>query len=106
LENFEVENIDLDVAEGFRTFIHRKSKKNISIKTVNAYMITLRSFLKYLEKTGYKTLSSTAIDLIKAEQRQVEFLNIDELERLFFQVDMTSLRGKRDIAIMRCIYST
>lgn len=46
-------------------------------------MITMRSFLKYLEKQGIKTLSATSIDLIKAEPRRVEFLSQEELERLF-----------------------
>ena len=45
-------------------------------------MITLRSFLKYLEKTGIKSLSPTSIDLVKQEQRQVEFLNDEELYKL------------------------
>ncbi len=106
LEDFEIENIDLDLAEGFRTYIYKKWENSLSIKTVNAYMITLRSFLKYLEKTGYKTLSPTAIDLIKAEQRQVEFLTSTEIEKLFSQGDTNTLIGKRDRAIMKCIYST
>ena len=46
-------------------------------------MITIRAFLKYLEKQGIKSLSPTAIDLIKAEPRQVEFLTEEELEKLF-----------------------
>jgi len=46
-------------------------------------MITLRSFLKYLEKQGEKSLSATSIDLIKADPRRVEFLSPEELERLF-----------------------
>jgi len=46
-------------------------------------MITLRSFLKYLEKQGIKSMSATSIDLIKADPRRVEFLTEEELERLF-----------------------
>jgi hypothetical protein len=49
-DNIDVVKIDLDLAEWFRSYIYKKSKKQISIKTANAYMITLRSFLKYLEK--------------------------------------------------------
>ncbi len=105
-ENIIIENIDLDIAEGFRTYIYKKSQKSLSLKTINAYMITLRSFLKYCEKTGIQSLSPTAIDLIKAEQRQVEFLNEDELKKLFSQVNITTIIGKRDLAIMKCIYST
>ena len=69
-------------------------------------MITIRSFLRYLEKTGEKSLSATAIDLIKAEPRMVEFLTQEELEKLFAKPNTNTLIGKRDLAIMECIYST
>jgi site-specific recombinase XerD len=69
-------------------------------------MITLRSFLKYLEKQWEKSLSATSIDLIKAEPRRVEFLSQEELERLFKSPDTSTLIGKRDLAIIMCIYST
>ncbi|MCP4522866.1 MAG: tyrosine-type recombinase/integrase, partial [Candidatus Gracilibacteria bacterium] len=103
---YKVEKIDLEIADGFRTYVHKTSGKILSIKTANAYMITLRSFLKYLEKKGFKSLSATAIDLIKADQRQVEFLTEEELERLFRSPDCNTLIGTRDLAIMECIYST
>jgi len=46
---FKVKDIVLDVAENFRSYLYEKNR-TISIKTANAYMITLRSFLKFLEK--------------------------------------------------------
>lgn len=95
----------LKIAEGFRSYLY-KGNKDISIKTANAYMITLRSFLKYLEKKGQKSLSATSIDLIKAEPRQVSFLTEQELEKLFIVPNTATLIGKRDKAIMECIYST
>jgi site-specific recombinase XerD len=49
IKKFSVENIVLDIAEKFRSYLYEKNR-TISIKTANAYMITLRSFLKYLEK--------------------------------------------------------
>jgi len=103
--NFTVWEITLKLAEWFRSYLY-KGEKKITIKTANAYMITLRSFLKYLEKQGEKSLSATSIDLIKAEPRRVEFLTNQELERLFSTPDTTTLIGKRDLAIMHCIYST
>jgi len=103
--NFTVWEITLKLAEWFRSYLYKWEKK-ITIKTANAYMITLRSFLKYLEKQGQKSLSATSIDLIKAEPRRVEFLSEEELERLFKAPDTSTLIGMRDIAIMECIYST
>jgi len=116
--NFTVGEITLKLAEWFRSYLYKwrgesrserqrpGSEKKITIKTANAYMITLRSFLKYLEKQGQKSLSATSIDLIKAEPRRVEFLSDEELERLFKTPDTSTLIGKRDLAIMMCIYST
>ncbi len=102
---FEVSDITLSLIERFRTSLHKREKK-ISIKTANVYMITLRSFLKYLEKKWEKSLSATAIDLIKASERKVEFLTEEELTELFAVPDIDTLIWKRDRAIMECIYST
>ena len=105
LNTFKVWDISLDLAEWFRSYLYEK-KRTISIKTANAYMITIRSYLKFLEKKWYKTLSATAIDLIKSEDRHVEFLTHEELERLFSIPDTDTLIWARDLAIMECIYST
>ena len=102
---FEISDITLKLAENFRTSLYKHWKK-VSIKTANAYMITLRSFLKYLEKTGEKSLSATAIDLVKASERRVEFLDEVEVQKLFSVPNTSTLIGKRDRAIMECIYST
>lgn len=104
-DDIDVSKIDLDKAEGFRSYLYEK-RRNISIKTANAYMITLRSFLKFLEKKWHKSLSATAIDLIKAEDRHVEFLTPEELERLFATPNKDTITWARDLAIMECIYST
>lgn len=105
IENFDVWNISLEVSENFRSYLYEKNR-TISIKTANAYMITLRSFLKFLEKKWIKSMSATAIDLIKAEERHIEFLNEEELERLFNSPDTKTIIWTRDLAIMECIYST
>lgn len=105
IDIFEIEWINLTIAEDFRSYLYEK-KRNISIKTANAYMITIRSFLKFLEKKWYKSLSATSIDLIKADDRHVEFLTPDELDRLFSTPDVNTIIWSRDLAIMKCIYST
>lgn len=105
LEDFKVEEITLELTNKFRKYI-RKQKWEVSIKTRNAYMISLRAFLKYCEKQGVKTLAPTAIDLMKQPPRMVEFLTKDELERLFLAPDINCITWKRDLAIIRCIYAT
>ena len=104
--NFKVEKITLKLAENFREFLYASSKKRISVKTANAYMITLRSFLKYLEKKWIKSLSATSIDLMKQDPRHIDFLTNEELDRLFSSVDTNTIIWLRDLAIMQMIYST
>jgi len=103
---FKVSEITLKLADNFREYLYKVAKKRISVKTANAYMISIRAFLKYLEKKWHKSLSATSIDLIKAETRQVEFLTKDELKRLFEAVDTSSIIWTRDLAIMEMIYCT
>lgn len=106
LGDIEIEEITLQLTKDYREFLHNESKRYLSVKTRNAYMITLRSFLKFLEKEWHKSLSATSIDLIKQAPRQVEFLTQDEVDRLLDAPDKTQITGVRDLAIMECIYST
>lgn len=103
---FKVKDITLKMTEWFRSYLYKNAERKISITTANAYMITIRSFLKFLEKKGHKCLSATAIDLIKADPRMVEYLTQDELDRLFDSPKTDTIIWTRDLAIMSVIYST
>jgi site-specific recombinase XerD len=105
-EDLEVENLSLKIVNDFRVYLHKNSKKPISVKTANAYMITIRAFLKYLEKQEISSLSPTKVDLIKDEERKIEFLTDNELENLFESVNSDDIKDIRDFAIMKMIYST
>lgn len=103
-ENILVWDITLKMTKDFRIFLHKKNK--ISSKTSNAYMITLRAFFKYLEKEEIEALSPTKIDLIKDEERKIEFLTDEELQKLFDSVSSQDIKDVRDLAIMKMIYAT
>ncbi|MDD2487060.1 MAG: tyrosine-type recombinase/integrase [Candidatus Gracilibacteria bacterium] len=103
LIDWKLKDIDIDIVNNFR---FQLSQKDLDIKTVNAYMISLRTFFKYIKKQGEDALDPVMIDLIKQQERKVEFLNKDEIERLFSETDPGTVQGVRDISIMECIYST
>ena len=69
-------------------------------------MITFRSFLKFCRKQGLESVDPTSIDLIKQRDREVTFLSTEEIDRLFAVIDTETIQGKRDAAIIECIYST
>lgn len=106
LKDIELKDFDIKIINDFRIFLHKNSKKSISIKTANAYMITLRSFFKYLEKQDIQSFSPTKIDLIKNEERKVEFLTNEELDRLVNSIWDENIKDLRDLAIIKTIYST
>jgi site-specific recombinase XerD len=78
----------------------------LSVKTVNAHIITIRSWLKYLKKEQIACLDPTTLDLMKAPDREVTFLLNTEIERFFTVITRETIQGKRDYAICECIYST
>lgn len=77
-------------------------KKN----TQNYYLIALRNFLKYLAKRDIETLAADKIELGKQSERQVSFLEGNELERLLATSQGPSLKLLRDKAILELLFST
>ena len=102
--------ITIDTVQSFRLFLNRLEDENgkqlLTIKTQNYHIIALRAFLKYLIKNDVDTLAPEKIDLSKIPDRVVEYLNRDELERLFREVDVSRVQGLRDRAILEMLYST
>ncbi len=106
LKNIEVKDFDINLFNRFRIFIQKNASKNISQKTINKYMITLRSFLKYLEKQDIISLPPNKIELMKEEGRKISFLTDEELKSFFESINTSSLSWLRDLAIVKTIYST
>jgi integrase/recombinase XerD len=78
----------------------------LSVKTVNAHIITIRSWLKYLKKEQVACLDPTSLDLMRVIDREVTFLTSDEVKRFFDTIWHETIQWKRDYAIATCIYST
>lgn len=104
-------DIDIETIKKYRLYLNRLTdEKGNSLKliTQNYHLIALRAFLKYLIKQDVKTLSPEKIELPKNPQRQVEFLEKEELERLFEAVNQEKqeLLKLRDAALLLTLFST
>lgn len=104
-------DIDLETIKKYRLYLNRLTDdKGNSLKliTQNYHLIALRAFLKYLAKQDVVTLSGEKIELPKSPQRQVEFLEKDELNRLFQAIagEKDELQRLRDSAILQTLFST
>jgi len=95
----------------YRVFLARQyvSRKNQSLKknTQNYYLIALRSLLNYFADRDIISLPSEKIKLAKDKgDKQVRFLNIEQLEKLFSIPDISKICGLRDRAILETLFST
>ena len=104
-------DISLQIVNKYRLYLNRlENDKGGSLKliTQNYHLIALRAFLKYLMKNDVATLSPEKIELPKNPQRQVEFLEADELKRLFEATaqETQELPRLRDFAILHTLFST
>jgi site-specific recombinase XerD len=89
-------------------FVDGREGKTLMKSTQNYHLIALRSFLKYLAKRDIKSLAPEKIELAKQPTRTVEFLEIDELERLLAVPAQhgETLIALRDQAILELLFST
>ena len=103
------EDITSDLVRKFRLYLNRyKDNKGRNLKKVTQdyYVIALRGFLKYLAKQDIKTLASEKVELGKSEEREVEFLELEEVKRLIGSVGNKNSYSLRDRAILELLFST
>lgn len=106
------ENITLDDVRDFRLYLNQQESgrgERLKKSTQNYHLIALRSFLKYLAKNDIKSLTPEKIELAKTTERQVNFLEGDDLER-FLDAPLHTKESKiiqaRDKAILELLFST
>lgn len=106
------EAITLDDVRDFRLWLNRQGNHrggSLKKSTQNYYLIALRSFLKYLARNDIQSLAAEKIELAKIGDRQVSFLEGDDLER-FLNAPLgsgdKSVIAYRDKAILELLFST
>ena len=103
------QEITQDKVREFRArLLHVKNAagKGLAKKTQNYHLIALRGFLRYLIKNGHKTMSPEEVELAKVPERQIDFLDENEVGRLLDAPGGSTLRDLRDKAIIEVLFST
>ncbi len=104
-----IEDLDLPTIRKYRVFLaNRTDDKGQTLQRVtqNYYVISLRSFLRFLIKNDFKTLEPSKIDLPKTVSRSLKFLPKDLIDRLVTAPDTSKEEGMRDRAIIELLFST
>ncbi len=107
----DIKDLNLDMVRKYRLYLSNYAdEKGMTLMRVTQsyYIIALRSFLKYLVRNDYNTLSPDKIDLPKAESKSLKFLDKNHLEDLFNAVDVSKNDEKalRDRSILEMLFST
>ena len=111
-KNPSPKDVTRDKIHEYRLWLNRmeggRQREQLSKSTQNYHLIALRSFLKYLARQAVESLPSEQIELAKTPMRQVEFLEVDELDRLLKAPDRTAagMIALRDKAILELLFST
>jgi len=95
----------------YRVFLSRqylpKTKRPLKKSTQNYYLIALRSLLTYFTERDILSLPPEKIKLARdKEEKQVRFLNLEQIEKLFLAPDVSTLVGLRDRTILESLFST
>lgn len=105
----DLQVVDLEVMRRYRLYLARYTDEHgqpLSKRTQSYYTIAIRSWLKWLIKHDAPVMHPEKIDLPKAEARQMQFLPVEQVERLLAQPSLSTEAGLRDRAILEVLFST
>lgn len=111
-KSLKPQDITLSKIKQFRLWLNRQSNrkgKALKKSTQNYHLIALRSFLKYLSRHDIKALAPEKIELAKTPDRQIDFLEGEDLERLLeapTKTQSSNIISLRDKAILELLFST
>ncbi len=101
-------DITAEKVRSYRLYLNRKESQSGQLlkKSTQAYqVIVIRTFLKYLAKHDIETLAAEKIEIGRVPERQVDFLEYDEVERLLAAPTGNDIRVRRDRAVLELLFS-
>jgi len=106
--NIELNMMKLTLISEFLEWL--EIRRNVSISTRNQRLAALKAFFRYAQYR-YPEYMDNYINIMnlrpkKHEKTLIPFLTEDEIHLLFCQVDKTTPRGLRDLALMVLLYDS
>ncbi|MDD5083874.1 MAG: tyrosine-type recombinase/integrase [Candidatus Moranbacteria bacterium] len=103
------QDITTEMIRKYRLFLNHPStihKDALKKNSQSHHVIILRTFLKFLTKQELSVVSPEKIEVGKSPMRQVDFLELEEIERLFAAASGKSFKSLRDRAILELLFSS
>jgi integrase/recombinase XerC len=106
--NLTLEDITADTVRRFLSHLEQKRKN--TIRTRNNRLAAIHAFFNYLATTDPRHLSQCKAILAVPFKRQAarvpEYLEREEVLKIFAAIDVRTVRGQRDDALLRLLYNT
>lgn len=104
LNNITPDELTADHIWQYRLFL---SKQDLHKNTQGYYLIALRALLSYFLEKDVKCLPPDKVKLPKQnKERNIKFLNLNQLKQLFDAPNIDTQKGIRDRAILETLFST
>ncbi|MFZ2188449.1 MAG: tyrosine-type recombinase/integrase [Candidatus Moraniibacteriota bacterium] len=102
------EQITAEVVRNFRVYLNRyedATGQKLKKITQGYYVIAIRGFLKFLAKRDIDSLQAEKIEIGRSSNREVGFLEMEEVERILSEASGQDLKSLRDRAILELLFS-
>ena len=100
----DLSDVQYSFLRGYLSSLHQQ---NLSAKTINHKMSSLRGFYRYLQNQEYINDNPfLLVDSLKESQRNPDFLYSDEMVALLDSIDITAPLGKRNKAMLELMYAS
>ena len=107
LQNLKPHELSPEHIWKYRVYLSRSSKHPLKKSTQNYYLIALRALLNYFTERDILALPTEKIKLSKDKrEREIHFLTLEQLKKLFASPDISEASGLRDRAILETFFST
>lgn len=105
----EPSDITQETVRQYRLYVNRlKDIQGQALKksTENYHMLAVRAFLRYLAWRGISSLSPEKVPVAKSADREITFLEGQEVKNIIDTPNITKVSGLRDKAILEFLFST
>ena len=108
IEKPTVDDLTSENIREFRLYLSRQkgTKGEMKLVTQGYYVISLRSFLKWLVKNDMEVLQPEKLDVPKVKDHSLKFLSEEQMFRLLNQPLNSAKNGLRDRSILELLFST
>jgi len=111
LQKIRPDQLTADLVWQYRLFLSRsankKTRSGLKKNTQNLYLIALRALLEFFAEKDIQSLPPSKVKLAKEKgDKEIKFLNLQQIESLLLSPNLKTQIGRRDRAILEALFST